>query len=280
VCVIFDGLLALDLPATPGPPLETPTLEGLERWLFTGRWHRRASTCAVSSGAVLARVLTTLRAQGTWHFRLQDDAGVLLDLPLASPKWGQDPASWPERLPPRWTDQPCDFQLLAHRVEGHAAEAISVRFQPRHDVEHGALVAAVRLAWSPPQDPDPTQATRDLLVTLGNDGALLALAGALGARGEGRLAALGQGLSARFGAASWSGDGQVRTLHGLGGDANAFSDLLAGLGPDAAHLAAAIEARLAHSARSWPALDVRGVPGRLQEGVFHPNTLREVTHAL
>jgi len=280
VSVIFDGLLAVDLPATPGPPLATSSLDGLNRWLFTGRWHRRASTCALSSGAVLARVLTTLREQGTWTLSVQDDAGVLLDLPLASKDWGVAPASWPERLPAAWTLQPCDFQLLAQRVDGHTAEAITVRFQPRHEAETGALVAAVRLAWSVPLPEDEAQRNRDLLHTLDSDDALDHLARTLRLRGEARLRALADGLSARSGGPAHLLAPQVHTLAGLAEAPNAFSDLLAGLGDDAARLAAEVERRLSFSTRSWPALDARGVPGRLQRGVFHPNTLREVSDAL
>lgn len=278
--MIFDGLLAVDLPATPGPPLETSSLDGLNRWLFTGRWHQRTSTCALSSGAVLARVLATLREQGPWTFTLRDDAGVLLDLPLASPDWGVAPASWPERLPRAWTTQPCDFQLLANRVDGHTAEAITVRFQPRHEVETGALVAAVRLAWSVPLPEEAAHRQRDLLVTLESDDALDALAQTLRRRGEARLHALADGLAARCGGPAHVLAPQVHTLWGLAEAPNAFADLLAGLGDDATQLAAELERRLSFSTRSWPALDARGVPGRLQRGVFHPNTLREVSDAL
>jgi hypothetical protein len=280
VNVIFEGLLALDLPATLGPPLSTPTLEGLERWLFTGRWHRRASTCTLSSAVVLARVLAVLHEQGSWNLTLRDDAQVLLDLPLASPSWGESPSSWPERLPPEWTRQPCDFQLSGTRTGGYSAQALTLRYQPRHEAESGALVAALRLAWSVPADEDSEQAERDRDITLRHEGRLLELSGRIEAQGLAALTSLGDGLTARFPDSAASLHHSVRVMHGLAQQPNAFSDLLEGLGSDALLLAKAVEIRARKSRRSWPARNARGVPGRLQAGRFHANTLQETPDAL
>lgn len=278
--MIFDALLALDLPATLGPPLPTPALDGLERWLFTGRWLRRVSTCTLSAGAVLARSLTALRTLGPWTLTLQDDAAVTLALPLASPDWGVAPASWPERLPARWTTEPCDFQLQATRIAEHCATAITVRHQPRHADEAGALVAAVRVAWSVPQDPDPGSAEARLGATLGSEAALGRLRDGLARHGEQTLDALAAALAEAFPGAVPASHHDVRVLHGIADDPNAFSDRLAGLGSDATGLLPGITARVLLSGRPWSALDARGVPGRIDGGRFHPNTLTQVTHAL
>ncbi len=278
--MIFEALLVQDLPATLGPPVVTPFLEGLDRWLFSGHWRRRKASCALSSGAVLARSLAALRALGRWELAIKDDAGVLLDLPLASPRWGEDPASWPERLPEAWTADPCDFQLQATRQEAEAAEVVHLRFAPRHEADAGALVAAIRVAWRPACPADPEALSRRALATVAHERRLGALDQALSARGGALAGALAAALHDRFGGPPATWDPAVRVLHGLDEDPAPFADRLAGFDDDSLALAAVVSARVAASPIRRLAIDRRGVPGHVQAGRFTPNTAREVADAL
>ncbi len=278
--MLFDALLALDLPATLGPPLPTPLLEGLEQWLFEGRWHRRRATCTLSAGVVLARCLGALREVGPFELALRSDAEELVELPLASPSWGEPPASWPERLPPRWTTQPCDFALSASRVVDHASEAVHLRFQPRHVREAGGLVAAVRVAWSVPPREDQAATQRDLAHTLRGARELRDLEDRTERRGERLAEALARALESRFGTGRASWQGRVVLAHGLSEAPERFDDLLAGLSDDARHLCAGVEGLAAATRAEFAAVDERGIPGRLRGGTFTPNTLQERTDAL
>lgn len=262
--MIYDALLTVALPSTAGPPLPTDWLDGFERMLFHGRWSRRVATCDLASATVLARCHAALRDVPHTGLAIDGDADELLSLRIAPPGWGR-PDPWAERLPPRWTTEPCDFRLRTSWSTEHLHVALTLRYTPRHDPEVGALTGGLRAAWRVAEDvPDLARA---LYVTLDDDG-LAAVRRLVAIEGSRIATGLLDGLRTRFTDREDASEIRERTVVPV--EPEAMVELLAGLPDRAIAVLAAIAAEARRSGRWWPALDRHGVPGWLGRDRFAP----------
>ena len=275
--MIFDALLSLDLPTELGPPLPTPALTGLENLLFTGQWATRRATCSLSTAVVLARCCRVLGAMGCSGLTVMDDAGWVLDQAVPATLDPTGEGRWPESLPPRWLEQPCELTLRGGLQARGVAAAITLRYSPRHDPEQGALTGALRVLWDVcPCEGDEDGFQRSFEAALQDERSLRELSRRLRDRGAQLTASLVANLEEAFDAGPGHSHGRVLALHGYRERPERFEDLLAGL-PEPQRVALALmEARLARSGSRWPALDDSGVPGQLRRGHFVPSA--EVAH--
>ena len=272
--MLYDALLALDLPSRLGPPLPTPFARGLENLIFEGHWDERRAECELSGAAALARCMEALRACGFHGLALRDEAGEL----LAPEAWSAEPGAWlPEALPPAWTEQPCGFALHASRAGGGICAALSLRYTPRFEPVQGALSGALRALWDlAPLAGQEAAFRASLDRTLEDETELRELARRVEGRGDALCEALLAGLTAAFEGATGARWGRVIALHGYREQPERFADLLAGIPEDRRLQLALLQERVARSPRRWPALDPGGVPGWLGRGSFVPSA--EQTH--
>ncbi len=275
--MIYDALLALDPCSELGPPLPTPAVTGLENLIFTGRWATRRANCPLSTAVVLARCSRVLGTLGCTGLVVLDDAGSVLAQAVPASLGGASCDRWPEGLPPRWLDQPCELELRGSLRERGIAAAVTLRYTPRHDPEHGAITGSLRALWDARPEPGDEEAfQRSVQAALSGEGALRELARRLNSRGEALAKDTVRCLSEAFEGAPGSTWGRVAALHGYREQPERFADLLAGLPEEQRALLALLEERLAHSGSRWPAIDANGVHGRLRRGVFEPSA--EVLH--
>jgi len=270
--LLYDALLALDLPSRSGPPLPTSLLDGVENLLFTGRYHHRRAHCGLSAAVVLARCLGLLRTRGARGLRVWDDADTLIEQEVALLP-GQQPAPrWPEALPDAWTEQPCELNLRASLRSPGIRAVILLRYTPRHPSEQPTMTGALRLLWdAAPRAGAEEEFAIDLAASLPGAADLRQLARRLDAQGERLAQDLLQRLRHAFPGSSGSFQGRVVTLHGYGRHPERFADLLAGLpGPQREQLPR-LECLVQQAGGRWPALDAQGVPGWLRGGSFQPS---------
>jgi hypothetical protein len=275
--MIYDALLSLDLCTELGPPLPTSALTGLENLLFTGHWSTRRASCPLSGAAFLARCHRVLSAMGCAALEVQDDAGCVLRQTVPAAPGATCPSPWPEDLPPAWTDQPCELQLRGRLHNKGIVAAITLRYTPRHDPEHGALTGALRALWDvKPSSGDEAAFQRSFEAALADGHSLGELGRRLRDRGRQLTDQLMAKLEDAFDAVPGSSHGRLLALHGYRERPERFGDLLAGL-PEAQRLTIALmEAHLARSDTRWAAIDAAGVHGHLRHGEFVPSA--EVAH--
>ncbi len=259
--MIYEAMIAVDLPEVLGPGRVTPLAEGLERMLFSGRFLRRDARVSCSAGWVLARCHRALRGQGFAVRALSDAEEV--EVAVAPARWGEQPV-WAEVLPAAWTTEPADFVLEAARRRVGLAAALRIRHAVRRPLGQPAVVASLRLAVAPDgEDPERLDATADRLAPAW-------LRRVLDAHGERASAALCDALAAELeGRAAWHGRAKV-----LVGPLDEHRERTRGLPASALALLERIDV----SAGRWPAADGRGVEGRLDGGRFVP--LTEVRDAI
>lgn len=259
--MIYEALLAIDLPEELGPPLPTPWSEGLERLLLRGRFRRREARVEASGAWVLARCHAALHAQG---FSVRAVADVdEVEVVVAPSSWDEAPV-WAEVLPEAWTRDPADFVLDALRVRAGLAAAVRVRHAVRRPAGEPAVVAALRLAVCPDGDDELRLDATARAVSPG------LLQSCLDGHGERLADALSSALGdALEGEGAWHGGAKV-----LVGPLRAHAERLRGLPAPARALLERLDPPLGR----WPASDGRGVEGRVCDGVFEP--LAEVQHAL
>lgn len=275
--MIYDALLSLDLPTELGPPLPTPALTGLENLLFTGHWSTRRASCPLSTAVVLARCCRVLGAMGCAGLTVLDDAGCVLAQAVPATLDPSGEGRWPESLPPTWLEQPCELTVQGSLQGRGVAAAITLRYSPRHDPEHGALTGALRTLWDVcPTEGDEPGFQRSFEAALRDERSLRELSRRLRDRGAQLTTELMSGLEEAFDAGPGHSHGRVLALHGYREQPERFGDLLAGLPEPQRVTLALMEARLARSRARWPALDAAGVPGQLRRGHFVPSA--EVAH--
>ena len=272
--MVYDGLVSVSLPAKEGPPLRTTVLDGLERLLFLGRYHRRMAECRLSSARVLAgcygaiRSLARAESSSNLEFVIDNDASELLSLTIPPDKYGEEPPPWPELLPAQWMEEPCDFRLRARWCSARVEAVVTLRFTPRFSLESGALNGALRLLWEvDPEARSPEEYERDLRATLPNEATLRSFSRALTQRGElmGRdlVLALEEELPDAVGGVS----GRTWVLLG---DIDRFADFLLGASAECTRPLPHLESLFRRSRGPWPAIDAAGVRGRLEVGRFVP----------
>ena len=275
--MIYDALLAMDLPSELGPPLPTPPTKGIENLLFTGSWASRRGCCALSSAVVLARCCGVLGALGCTGLTVRDDAGSVLAQAVPAAMGRELADRWPEALPPSWQEQPCELEIMGSLRDRGIAAAITLRYTPRHDPEHGALTGSLRALWDLRHDPaDEAAFQRSVEAALMGDGSLRELGRRLSSRGEHLALQSVRCLGEAFDAAPGATWGRVVVLQGYRDTPERFADLLAGVPDEQRVVLALLEARLASSQIRWPALDADGVQGHLRRGRFVPSA--EVFH--
>jgi len=268
VAMLYDSLFSLDLPSRPGPPVHDG--HAVENLLFTGRLRALYADCTLSSAAVLGRCYRAARDVGLNDVRVLTDADEVVQLPIRPTGPG---ARWPDRLPPEWTDQPCDFGMRATGRDRGLITVLQLRYTPRHRPECGALTGALRLLWD--VAPATGRFGAALVSALGGD--LSELQRRLDANGHAQLRTLLSHLRAAFEGAQSSSRGGGVLLHGYARRPNAFADLLAGFPAPCLEQLPVLE-RIAQIDRGrWPAVDSRGVRGRLVGERFVP--VEEVSHA-
>lgn len=275
--MIYDALLAMDLPSELGPPLPTAARAGLENLLFTGRWASRRSHCSLSSAVVLARCCRALGALGFAGLTVRDDAGSVLAQAVPAALGRELEDRWPESLPPRWLEQPCELEMLGSLRDRGIAAAITLRYTPRHDPEHGALTGSLRALWDLRPTPGDEEAfRRSVQAALRGEASLRELASRLESRGEQLGLQTTRCLGEAFDGAPGATWGRVAVLHGYRDTPERFGDLLAGLPDEQRVILALLDARFAQSSTRWPAMDSSGVHGHLRQGQFVPSA--EVLH--
>lgn len=261
--MLYDALFAVALPTTLGPPVRTGFWEGVERLLFTGRTRRRMAVCGRSPAVVLAGVYGALREApaGAAHprFTVTDDADEVLDLGAALEGWTGEVPRFAERLPPRWTEEPCAFGLTAAWEEGGFAQVVRLRHTPRHDVEQTAVTGSVRVLWR------PEKGGAALARRLRSRQDASELAQRLRVHGS----RVTDDVLARLQVAL---DGAVAHRARVvvlvdQGRPDAFADLLAGFSEPARRAVPEISEALVGE---WPALAANGVAGTVRSGRFVP----------
>ncbi len=270
--MIYEALLVLDLPCSTTPPLPTPLMEGLENLLFTGRWARRRACCSMSPAVVLARCLRVLRERGYSGLRVQDDAGTVLNQAVIAELDDPGDPHWPEAIPQRWAEQPCELEIQGLVRAGGAVATLTLRHTPRHALEHSALSGTLRALWDVGPEPGREASfVQSFRAALADDSALAELTRRLRLRGETLSDEMVEGLAKAFAPATGNHWGRVLALHGFSTQPERFAPLLAGLPEDRRHQLALLEGRLAQSHARWPAVDPEGVSGQLRRGVFVPS---------
>jgi hypothetical protein len=270
--VIYDALLSLDLPTELGPPLPTGAITGLENLLFTGRWASRRSTCPLSAAVVLARGCRVLGALGCAGLEVLDDAGCVLDQAVPAVLGDASEPRWPETLPPGWLEQPCELTLRGGLRERGVVAAVTLRYCPRHDPEHGALTGSLRALWDAgPAEGEEDGFRRSVEAALRDEHSLCELHRRLRDRGAQLTDTLIRGLEQAFDTALGHSHGRVLVLHGYRAQPERFADLLAGLPAPQRATIGLLEARVGRSPTRWPALDPTGVHGQLHRGRFVPS---------
>lgn len=269
--MLYDSMFSLDLPARPGPPVRAG--HAIENLLFTGRTRALYADCTLSSAVVLSRCYHALRGAGMCDLRVFADADEIVQLPICPD--GQGEPRWPDRLPPEWTEQPCDFGLRAAGRGRGLVTVVHLRYSPRHLPERGALTGAFRLLWDvePPADLASFEST--LVTSIAGDPGELRRR--LEANGHCLLASFASRLAEAFAGAPVASRGSVVLLHGFAQQPNAFADLLAGFPAACLAQIPVLERIAATETLRWHAMDSRGVRGRLLGERFVP--VEEVTHA-
>jgi hypothetical protein len=256
--MLYDGLFAIDLPATPGPRQPVGWLEGLDRLLFTGHARVCHADCHHSAALVLARCHAQLRERGASTLAVHTDADELLSLQVVKAPGAPAPR-WPDLLPAPWVEEPCAFRLRARIEDDDTVAVVHARYIPRHPVEVGGLTGAVRLLWHSPTTTLPRLERR------------------VEARGQELTRQITADLSASFEDSPGSFHGRVIVPWGRSAQPDRFSELLAGFTAQDLASLDPIEDQLLVSRRVWPAIDPDGVAGRIRNGDFVP--VEEVSHA-
>ncbi|MBT3218127.1 MAG: hypothetical protein HN348_03475 [Proteobacteria bacterium] len=267
--MVYDGLVSVSLPAKVGPPLVTTVLDGLERLLFVGHYHRRMAQCRLSSARILAGCYGAIRGlagNSRLEFRVDSDASELLSIDIPPEKYGEEPLPWPELLPPEWMEEPCDFRLSAAWCSDRLQSLISLRFTPRFSLGSAALNGSVRVLWEvDPEKRDDEEYERDLRSTLPDESTLRSFSRALTQRGGvlGRelVLALEEGLPEAMGVVS----GRTWVLLG---EPRRFSHFLSGASEECLRPLPGLSEMFRRSRGPWPAIDETGVCGRLEAGRF------------
>jgi hypothetical protein len=270
--LFYTALIATDLPSTLGPPTPAPPLVALGQLLSTGRAHLRHASCDLTAGAVLAGVFEALSTLGARSITVRDDADVLFETAIAAAPGDPLPRS-PEALPPRWTREPASFHLVAplpEPVDGAPlAASVQLRFTPRYPADAAALTGAVRLVWTPPAELDGRDHRRALQRGLPNLAEARALRTRLEGHGDALRHRLEEALCDAVGPTSSHALGAISAA-ALDDHPAAYQALLQGLPAGVERWLAAINDRVATLGLTLPALDARGVPGRITSGRFTP----------
>jgi len=269
--MLYDSLFSLDLPARPGPPVRAG--HAVENLLFTGRLRSLYADCTLSSAAVLGRCYRALRGTGLRDMVVLADADEVVRLPICPDGPGEP--RWPDRLPPEWTDEPCDFGLRATGRARGLIFVVHLRYTPRHRPEQGALTGTLRLLWDVAPMPGVGNFESALVASIAGD--LGELRRRLEANGHALRRDLVGQLSEAFDRAAAASRGSVVLLHGYTRQPNAFTDLLAGFPPPCLGQLPVLERIAATEVLRWSALDSRGVRGHLVGDRFIP--VEEVCHA-
>ena len=257
--MLYDALFTVATPSTWGPPLPTPFWDAVERFVFTGRAQRRMATCTRAPASILAGAYAALReaAAGAERPRLTvtDDADEVMNLGAVPDSDKIFPERFAEALPPRWTQEPSAFGLMAAWEEGGFAQVVRMRHTPRHDAEQTAITGSLRVLWV------PEAGGKRLALRLASPPDASELHRRLLAQGE-RVA---HHVFGRLqDALTWPVSHRARVVALVG---ERFDDLLHGF-PDAAREAVPEITKVIRG--RWPALSSQGVPGQLRGGRFEP----------
>ena len=270
--MLYDGLFALDLPSSLGPPVRTGRLEALENLLFRGQARQCHAECSMSAAGALSRTYGALRAFGCRAFTVGCDADELLELCITS----RDEPRWPEVLPPDWTDLPADFFIRGSCRGRGLVGVVHARYTPRHLPPATALSGSLRLLWDVrPRSGEEEHFAEDLGASLA-DG-LRPLRHSLEACGRAQADRLLSILRSRFDDAPGDCQGDVLLLHGHDAHPRSYASMLTGFPPECLAQLPLLEQEAKDMPERWLAIDATGVRGRLCRGRFTP--VEEASHA-
>lgn len=267
--MLYDGLLAIDLPVEESATADAPFWEGLERLLFDGHWRRRPRKVVLSTGVVLARCYAALKPLSTGPIRLSDDAKDLFSIQIVPETYGEQPPPWPELLPPAWTREPAAFRMFVVMENLDFVATLNLRYTPEPWDHQPPLSGALRLAWRPKMQDNLLQR---LSATFLPGHALRELKEILQFEGAG----LGAEILKRFG---WEGDtrGDVRVLSEP--EDPRYEEILRGFG-EAEKAVFSMVTLKSRTGGYWPALSPDGVKGEIQRGQFVAGAQTEVALAM